>query len=126
MNSVSKTFLFLQRVSLSSFFPILVEPTGFEPALHSLKGRVPMPFRRRLHILVCRVGVEPTTYGLRVRCSTAELPARIGDGCKQIIITTSLTRARESNHLVVSTSLTTCAPLCQPPYSLLRRYTIWS
>jgi hypothetical protein len=25
--------------------------------------------------LVCRVGIEPTQYGLRVRCSTAELPA---------------------------------------------------
>jgi hypothetical protein len=24
---------------------------------------------------VCRVGIEPTQYGLRVRCSTAELPA---------------------------------------------------
>jgi hypothetical protein len=25
--------------------------------------------------LVCRVGIEPTTVGLRVRYSTAELPA---------------------------------------------------
>ena len=26
-------------------------------------------------VMVSRVGVEPTTHGLKVRCSTAELPA---------------------------------------------------
>ena len=32
---------------------------------------------RRLQrgVVVSRVGVEPTTHGLKVRCSTAELPA---------------------------------------------------
>lgn len=27
--------------------------------------------------MVSRVGIEPTTYGLKGRCSTTELPARI-------------------------------------------------
>ena len=26
-------------------------------------------------VMVSRVGIEPTTHGLKVRCSTAELPA---------------------------------------------------
>jgi hypothetical protein len=32
---------------------------------------------RRLQrvVMVSRVGIEPTTHGLKVRCSTAELPA---------------------------------------------------
>jgi hypothetical protein len=47
---------------------------------------------------VSRVGIEPTTSGLKVRCSTPELPARSHYSLNQTI---SQTEKLRSGHTVV-------------------------
>ena len=43
---------------------------------HAL-GHVHLPIRRSTRGLVIGVGIEPTTHGLKIRCSTTELPDRV-------------------------------------------------
>ena len=58
-----------------------VRVEGLEPPMgktHQILNLAPIPVR--LHPRVGRVGFEPTTYGLRIRCSSQiELATQLGD-----------------------------------------------
>ncbi len=59
----------------------IVRVEGLEPPMgktHQILNLAPIPVR--LHPRVGRVGFEPTTYGLRIRCSSQiELATQLGD-----------------------------------------------
>ena len=55
------------------------DPTGIRTPVTAVKGRCPRPLDDGVFykmVLVGRVGFEPTTNGLKGRCSTTELPTR--------------------------------------------------
>jgi hypothetical protein len=56
---------------MNDFWPITVRDT-----VRDTKSEAATQMSYRFLMLVGRVGIEPTTVGLKDRCSTTELPAR--------------------------------------------------
>ena len=62
-------------------------------------------------VVVSRVGIEPTTHGLKVRCSTAELPAH---GAKYTQRKGGIARERAHTTWEQHALPCYCEPLCLP------------